>query len=184
MSDVVSSTDDTYVLSLDSIMDGSARRFLERIKEPLVYVHRSVLDYLFHEARKGVTRAITGIGELEKIHDIVVLNNHGEIVYYNEGYRPGAPVSEELTRSLTRNLAKETGSILVTSDMMEASASRAMGIKVLYLGSAEKVELRISKYFDDKTMSVHLKEDAYPIAKKGRPGKWIFVVLEKRKMKR
>ena len=29
-----------------------------------------------------------------------------------------------------------------------------------------------------------MKEDAYPIAKKGRPGKWIFVVLEKRKMKR
>ncbi len=184
MSDMVNGTSDTYVLSLDSIMDGSARRFLERIKEPLVYVHRSVLDYLFHEARKGVTRAITGIGELEKIHDIVVLNNHGEIVYYNEGYKPGTSVSEELTRSLTRNLAKETGSILVTSDMMEASASRAMGIKVLYLGSAEKVELRISRYFDDKTMSVHLKEDAYPIAKKGRPGKWIFVVLEKRKMKR
>jgi len=118
LNDAINSNSVSYVLSLDSIMDGSARRFLERIKDPLVYIHRSVLDYLFHEAKKGITRAITGIEELEKIHDIVVLNNHGEIVYYNEGYRPGTLVSEELTRSLTRNLAKETGSILVTSDMM------------------------------------------------------------------
>ncbi len=175
---------DTYVLSIDSIMDGSARRLLERIKEPTVYIHRSILDYLFHEAKKGITRAITGIGELEKVYDIVVRNNNGGIIYYTEGYRPGSMISEEVTRSLTRNLAKEMDSILVTSDMMEASASRAMGVKVLYLGATERVELRISKYFDDKTMSVHLKEDAYPIAKKGRPGKWIFVVLERRKLKR
>ncbi|MCE4614782.1 MAG: Flp pilus assembly complex ATPase component TadA [Desulfurococcales archaeon] len=165
-------------------MDGSARRLLERIKEPTVYIHRSILDYLFHEAKKGITRAITGIGELEKVYDIVVRNNNGGIIYYTEGYRPGSMISEEVTRSLTRNLAKEMDSILVTSDMMEASASRAMGVKVLYLGATERVELRISKYFDDKTMSVHLKEDAYPIAKKGRPGKWIFVVLERRKLKR
>ena len=175
---------DTYVLSIDSVMDGSGRRFLERIKEPIVYIHRAVLDYLFHEAKRGITRAITGIGELEKIYEVVVRSNSGSIVYYTEGYRPGSVITEETTRSLTRSLAKETDSILVTSDMMEASASRAMGVKVLYLGSTDKVELRISKYFDDKTMSVHLKEDAYPIAKKGKPGKWIFVVLERRKLRR
>ncbi|MCE4606056.1 MAG: Flp pilus assembly complex ATPase component TadA [Desulfurococcales archaeon] len=165
-------------------MDGSARRFLERIKGPIVYVHRAVLDHLFYEAKRGITRAITGIGELEKIYDIVVKSNGGSIIYYSEGYRPMSVIAEEMTRSLTRDLAKETDSILVTSDMMESSASRAMGVKVLYLGSTEKVELRISKYFDDKTMSVHLKEDAYPIAKKGKPGKWIFVVLERRKLRR
>ncbi len=176
--------ENTYVLSIDSVMDGSARRFLERIKGPIVYVHRAVLDHLFYEAKRGITRAITGIGELEKIYDIVVKSNGGSIIYYSEGYRPMSVIAEEMTRSLTRDLAKETDSILVTSDMMESSASRAMGVKVLYLGSTEKVELRISKYFDDKTMSVHLKEDAYPIAKKGKPGKWIFVVLERRKLRR
>ncbi len=183
---LVSRETDDVVLSIDSIIDGSARRFLERHKPGnlRVYVHTSVLDYLYREARKGVTRAITGIGELEKIHEYMTGTGRGELVYYSDGYRATPNISEELVRSYTRQLARSTDSLLVTSDMLEASTSRALGVRVLYLGASEGVEPRIAHYFDDKTMSVHLKEDAYPIAKKGKPGNWIFVVLEKKKLSR
>jgi ATPase len=40
----------------------------------------------------------------------------------------------------------------------------------------------IEKYFDEKTMSVHLREDACPIAKKGFPGNWDMVKLGTEKL--
>ena len=37
--------------------------------------------------------------------------------------------------------------------------------------------LSIEKYFDDTTMSIHLKENCKPKAKKGIPGNWDQVEL-------
>jgi len=42
--------------------------------------------------------------------------------------------------------------------------------------------MELEKYFDDETMSVHLREDSFAIAKKGVPGKWKIVRLEDKKL--
>lgn len=42
--------------------------------------------------------------------------------------------------------------------------------------------LEFEKFFDEKTMSVHLREDARPVAKKGFPGNWKIVELDKEKI--
>ncbi len=44
--------------------------------------------------------------------------------------------------------------------------------------------MELEKYFDGETMSVHLREDALVIAKKGVPGKWKAVEVSKDKLKR
>ncbi|MBI4016290.1 MAG: Flp pilus assembly complex ATPase component TadA [Candidatus Aenigmarchaeota archaeon] len=38
--------------------------------------------------------------------------------------------------------------------------------------------VNFKKYFDEQTMSVHLKQDSLPVAKKGKPGSWTCVELE------
>ena len=43
--------------------------------------------------------------------------------------------------------------------------------------------MKLDKYFDDSTMSVHLRENNIPYAKKGKPGSWDFVALSKSKLK-
>ncbi len=56
-------------------------------------------------------------------------------------------------------------------------AAESLGVKVMYV-RPEKTRLTLlEKFFDLKTMSVHLKEGAKPVAKKGRPGHWVLVEL-------
>ena len=42
-------------------------------------------------------------------------------------------------------------------------------------------KMQIEKYFDQQTMSVHLRENTYPIAKKGVPGEWKVVKISDEK---
>jgi len=36
---------------------------------------------------------------------------------------------------------------------------------------------KLESFFDERTMSIHLRENSYPFAKKGSPGKWDFVKI-------
>jgi len=47
------------------------------------------------------------------------------------------------------------------------------------LPAKEVGKLNIEKFFDEKTMSIHIKESTVPFAKKGKPGMWSFVSLQK-----
>jgi len=41
-----------------------------------------------------------------------------------------------------------------------------------------KNKIKLESFFDDTTMSVHLRENSYPFAKKGSPGNWEFVKIK------
>ena len=41
---------------------------------------------------------------------------------------------------------------------------------------------KLESFFDDKTMSVHLRENTFPVAKKGFPGNWEFVKIKNKKL--
>ncbi len=43
--------------------------------------------------------------------------------------------------------------------------------------------MKLEKYFDKETMSVHLRENNLPYAKKGQPGDWKFTALSKKNLK-
>ena len=40
----------------------------------------------------------------------------------------------------------------------------------------------LDRYFDEHTMSVHLIQDEYPLAKKGRPGEWQMSAISDKKL--
>ena len=44
------------------------------------------------------------------------------------------------------------------------------------------MKLSLEKYFDSRTMSVHLREGVVPVAKKGKPGEWQFEELSQEKL--
>ena len=70
---------------------------------------------------------------------------------------------------------QEEGEIAVS---FKGKRPKAQGIPVYYYEQKyiEKT-LTISKFFDDETMSVHLKENVCPMAKKGTPGHIKFIKL-------
>jgi ATPase len=44
--------------------------------------------------------------------------------------------------------------------------------------------MEIEKYFDEETMSVHLRENSFAVAKKGSPGEWRITKISKKKLNR
>ncbi|MEM2121210.1 MAG: PINc/VapC family ATPase [Candidatus Woesearchaeota archaeon] len=87
--------------------------------------------------------------------------------------------------SMIRDLAYEEGACLITTNKFQEKISTAKGIDVLFIEPEEKTqELEISKFFDEQTMSVHLRENNPAFAKKGFPGNWNFVKLGENKLTR
>ncbi|MBW2993087.1 PINc/VapC family ATPase, partial [Candidatus Woesearchaeota archaeon] len=83
--------------------------------------------------------------------------------------------------NLIRQLAFDEDATLITSDKVQARVAEAKGIVVEYVAVALK-KLKLDKYFDKTTMSVHLMEDVVPYAKKGMTGKWQFAKLSTKKL--
>jgi ATPase len=169
----------TYVADVDSIVDGSLRKLVESGKVlGRVIIPKGAVDYFYSEAKAGRSVGFTGLQELDRlakgVHSGVTIEVSAEVE--GEGY-------ERLKLSV-RDYALRRGAVLVTSDPIQAQAAQFIGIKVLYTGTPREGKLRIEEYFNEKTMSVHLKEGAAPLAKVGRPGSWLFVKLSDKPLER
>ena len=166
---------EVYILDVDSVLDGSASRLLEEGElRGEVLVHRALVDYFYHEARRGRSAGMAGLEELAKIMSTPWEKVKVTIIEEEGRERPS---SYEDVKAIIRRYALRTGAVLVTSDAIQAKAARALGVSVRYTGREHVNTLRIEEFFDSKTMSVHLKEGTPPLAKVGKPGSWTFVRL-------
>jgi len=165
-----------YVVDIDSIVDGSARRLIEEgVIEGRILIHKAIIEYLYREARSGLSRGFTGLAELSRLLENTAPN--AEVVVVGEEGRPERVEGLDDVKRIVRDYAWKTQATLITSDKVQAEAARAMGIPVYFPLREKTGKLRLEEYFTEKTMSVHLKEGAPPIAKVGRPGNWTFIAL-------
>ena len=69
---------------------------------------------------------------------------------------------------------------MVTNDKVQAETAKAQGISVYYFEQERKFDVKHSfeKFFNEDTMSVHLKEGVVPLAKRVKPGEIKLVELE------
>ncbi len=127
-----------------------------------------LLKEIEREAEKGLASGMAALEELTNLRD---LEKEGairiEIV----------DVKAPDVNDAVRKVAMEKNAILITGDRVQSLVSGAMGIKVLYAGEYRPSKLKFEEYFDEKTMSIHLKEGDVPKAKKGKPGEWEMVKL-------
>ncbi|WP_456475200.1 ATPase, T2SS/T4P/T4SS family [Candidatus Pyrohabitans sp.] len=132
-----------------------------------VVVPEAVVAELEHQANQGKESGFNGLEELAQLREKA---ETGVITLEFYGTRPREHELRFID-DIIRNVAKETGGVLVTSDRVQAMVARVKGIDVKYLRPRRvKRKLGILKYFDDTTMSVHLRDRVVPMAKKGRPG--------------
>ncbi|MEM1514892.1 MAG: ATPase, T2SS/T4P/T4SS family [Thermoproteota archaeon] len=82
-----------------------------------------------------------------------------------------------------RELALKTGSTLITADYVSAMIAKSLGINVLYDRVHAKVKLE-DFFRGEDVMSIHLKENLPPRAKRGTPGKWVFETIGDRALSR
>jgi len=86
---------------------------------------------------------------------------------------------------MIRNLAFDEDATLISADKIQSRVAETKGMKHIYLQIEQiKKKIILESYFDAKTMSVHLRENLYPHAKKGMPGDWTFDKVGDKKLTR
>ncbi len=174
-----------YVVDTSILIE---RKISELIKEKKiagkVIIPRAVLAELENQANQNLTEGFIGLEEIKELRKLqsenkIILNYAGEKPkeHHIKGARAGA------MDDLIREVAYERGAVLITADRVQALVAEALGIETMLILPVpiKKVEaLEIEKFFDAKTMSVHIKENTLPFAKKGSPGNWVFTPLAKK----
>lgn len=171
------------------IIDGRITRKVEsgEYKGARIIVPEAVMSELESQANYGREIGYNGLHELRKLQDLA---KTGVIYLDFVGDRPTleqvrlAPSGE--IDAMIRSVAVENKATFVTSDRVQADVARAKGINVVYLrpekDEVKVLSLSLMKYFSDDTMSVHLKQDVEPMAKRGTIGKMRLVKIANEKL--
>ncbi len=170
------------VLDTSIIIDGEIAKQIESdvIKDVEIIIPVAVMDELQSQASQNKDYGLVGLDEIMKIRNLS--EKHGISIKF-EGERPTADDIKlaNLGRidAMIKDVAKNNSAILYTSDHIQALVAEAEGITVNYSKPEPKSSnLEFKKFFDSKTMSVHLKEGTKPMAKRGKPGNFTLVELE------
>ncbi len=165
------------------IIEGLLSQKLEKkeLKVDELIVHEAILAELEHQANVGRTTGNIGLEELKKLKELSGKLNF-KISY--SGRRPNAMEIKHASSgeidAMIRELAYNEDATLLTGDKVQSKVGEAKGMNVIYVEPVIKhKKLRLDKFFDKETMSVHLRENLRAIAKRGKPGNWEFVYVTK-----
>ncbi|MFC6862004.1 PINc/VapC family ATPase [Halomicroarcula sp. GCM10025817] len=138
-----------------------------------VVMPEAVVGELEAQANDGRQTGWEGLEELQRLVDLA---SEGIIEVEYVGRRPDAiekrDAGEGEIDALIRDVAGDRDAVLVTSDDVQAEVARAKGLQVEYFEPRGRSvdRLEIENFFDESTMSVHLKVGVAPFAKKGDIG--------------
>jgi ATPase len=171
---------DTSAVIIGAISDIVENQNLEY---PEIIVPEAVVCELEHQANANRAEGHNGLRELQKLQE---LQDEDKLAVTFKGKRPTNydiryAKSGEID-SIIRDLARSEMGILVTNDKVQAEVAKSQGIPVYFYEQKYEIKpLSIEKYFDDTTMSIHLKENVVPMAKKGTPGHVSFEILNEKR---
>ncbi len=128
------------------------------------------------------SRKEKGFVGLEEVKHLQHLAEAGKIRLRFEGPRP-SPEDVRYSRfgtvdAIIRDVAMRESATLVTADRVQADVAEAYGIPVIRVHvHREQGPPSFEEYFDEHTMSVHLRANVPPLAKKGKPGHFRLVKI-------
>ncbi|UCD01208.1 MAG: Flp pilus assembly complex ATPase component TadA [Promethearchaeota archaeon] len=148
-------------------------------EKPEIFISNIVIAEV--EYRTNIHKEIGFFG-LNVLKQLRQLHNESVITLHVIGKRPTreeikmAPGGE--LDALIRESAKQNNAVLITADRIQGDVAIFEGLDVMYAWEKkiskekEPLSLKLLEFFDDSTMSVHLKRNLSPYAKKGSPGNW------------
>ena len=166
-----------YIPDMSVFLDGSLKEYLQSngLRGRLL-IHTGVVKYFEDDAKVGSSLGILGLEEVAAIHNMAS-KIEGITVEYIDIIPRSADLKDP--ESLILSTARELGAVVITSDAMVKKVCEAMGIRYIYIGKGAEA-LEIEKWFQryPDIMSIHLKENTLPMAKRGSPGNWELVYLD------
>ncbi len=170
------------------IIEGIVSRNIKKglLKADTIIIHEAVLAELEHQANQNMAKGNLGLEETQNIKELS--DELGFKIEFH-GKRPSiteikyAKLGE--IDSLIRDLAYDLDATLFTADKIQAKVAKSKGMKVI-LVEVERLfkKLALEKFFDEQTMSVHLRENVPPYAKRGIPGNWQFLKIREKQLTR
>ena len=167
------------------VIDGrvSAKIKAGELQGRRIVVPEAVVAELEAQANHGRDIGLRGLEELRKLSELA---KTGKIELEYVGIRPNLDQIKlagggEID-AMIRDVALELGASFLTSDQVQFRVAEAMGLDVEYVRpQREPIKpLSLEKYFTEDTLSVHLKEGAIPMAKRGRVGDFSLVRIGER----
>ena len=149
------------------------------IQNSEIIIPQAVFDELQSQASQKKEQGFIGLEGIKKLKDIS--NDFGLIISIKGSH----PTSEDIRMANTgridaiiKDVAKQNHATLYTSDNVQHLVAQAEGLESVFVKPISKnLVLEFLKFFDSKTMSVHLKENMCPMAKKGKPGSFNLTKL-------
>ena len=150
-----------------------------------VVIPEAVLAELENQSNSRSETGIFGIDELLKLRK---MDDDEKIRLQFAGSRPtfeqikGAHLGE--VDALIRKTALDTGGLFVTADKVQAVIGKTKGLHVDYVppfirgeSDTDTSSLSVMQFFDSVTMSVHLKNNVLPMAKRGSVGEMKYIPI-------
>ena len=149
------------------------------IQNSEIIIPQAVFDELQSQASQKKEQGFIGLEGIKKLKDIST--NFGLVISIKGSH----PTSEDIRMAGTgridaiiKDVAKQNQAILYTSDNVQHLVAQAEGLESVFVKPLPKnIVLEFLKFFDSETMSVHLKENMPPMAKKGKPGSFNLTKL-------
>uniref|UniRef100_A0A7C4HBF4 ATPase n=1 Tax=Staphylothermus marinus TaxID=2280 RepID=A0A7C4HBF4_STAMA len=173
-----------YVPDTNALVEGIVSKLIrEGVISGRIVIHRVVLLELEYHVSRDRAIGYAGLEEIKRLRELsrenlVMIELSGEIprnIRFEEFDNSISP--QIYTNMYVREYAYNTGATLITGDRVQAIIAESMGIPVIYVEPEVGSKVSIEKFFDESTMSIHLKENTIPVAKKGKPGDWVYVAI-------
>ncbi|MHC1604368.1 MAG: PINc/VapC family ATPase [Candidatus Methanofastidiosia archaeon] len=153
------------------LVDGRFTKYIKSHDVEEIVVPEAVVAEIEHQANRGKSSGESGLKELLEIRKHALQK---DINLAFHGRRP-SPHEIGMAREgeideLVRNVASDFSAVLITGDKIQAKIAQSKGIEIIFLENYAVTKTRIEDFFDDETMSVHLKDGLGAVLKKGRPG--------------
>ncbi len=175
-----------FVLDTSIIIDGEITKMLEAgniEQESDIIIPLAVLDELQSQASTNKEHGFVGLEEIKKMRELCTAKS---ISLRFVGQRPDLDdirlAKHGRIDAIIKDVAMHESATLITADYVQALVAEAQGINAMHIRTPTKTtDLEFEKYFDDTTMSVHLKEGTFPKAKRGKPGNFQLVKISQEK---
>jgi ATPase len=143
-----------------------------------IVIPEAVVAELEAQANHGRDIGIKGLEELRRLSELA---KAGKIELEYVGVRPDLDQIKlagggEID-AMIRDVALEMGASFLTSDSVQFKVAEAMGLDVEYVRPQREAikPLSLERYFTEDTLSIHLKEGAVPMAKRGKVGSFNLI---------
>ena len=172
----------TIVIDTSILVNGEIVRLVKNglLDGTRIIIPTAVLDELQSQASQKKEHGFVGLDEISQLRK---LSTGTKITISFEGKRPSFDdirlAGNGRIDAIIQDVAKQNNATLFTSDRAQSMAAKAENIDVRYHSPKIFAEnLKFLKFFDDDTtMSVHLKENLPPMAKRGVPGSFKLVQI-------